>query len=142
MTYLQGFGPEGDHLRDRFDTQWVTGGQQRTEVAWPNVSFTPPEGEPWVRFAVRHSGGQLASIGTSPMHRYTGMVIVEVFVPTGTGDGDIDDLCDAAEAIFRDYRTQQGLRFDSPYTLDMGETGGGWYKKDVMCPFTRDTIFS
>ena len=143
MAYLDGFGAEGDHLRNRFNTLWVSGSPStaRTEIAWGNVNFTPPESASWVRFTVSHSGASLASVGTSPLHRYDGNVLIEVFAPANTGEGDIDALCDAAEAIFRDYRTQQGLRFDSPYTLNMGESGG-WYKKDVMCPFVRDTVFS
>ena len=75
------------------------------------------------------------------MHRHDGLIIIEVFAPRHTGEGNIDDYCDDAAAIFRDFAGQQGLRLRSPYVVDVGQFEG-WHKKDVLIPFTRDTIFT
>ncbi|MCR4375333.1 MAG: DUF4128 domain-containing protein [Acidobacteria bacterium] len=155
MAYLQGFGPEGDYLRSRFSTQWKTArsytdAQMGTttdktdvRVAWGNKNFTPPDNVPWVRVGIQHSGADPASVGdaSAAMHRHDGMVIVEVFVPLDAGEGDIDDLCDDVADIFRDHSAQQGLRLRSPYTVTVGQTGA-WYKKNVLIPFVRDTVFT
>lgn len=139
MAYLQGFGPEGDYLRARFRTQWDT----RTQVAWGNKNFTKPDGAAWVRFSVQHAGAEAASVGApgSNLKRHDGTVIIEIFVPKNQGEGALDDHCDTAAAIFRDHTSQQGLRFREPYTVNVGETGG-WYKRNVLVPFVRDTVFT
>ena len=145
MAYLQGFGPEGDFLRNRFSAQWVDGSPSaaRTVIAWGNVNFTPPEAA-WVRFNVVHfPDGEIASFGSpgSNLRRIDGTVMVEVFSPVNVGEGAADILCDAAAAVYRDVRTQQGLRFGEPSTTNVGPQGG-WYKKDVLVPFVRDTVFT
>lgn len=153
MAYLQGFGPEGDYIRGRFASQWkaarsYTDAQMGTttdktdvRVAWGNKNFTPPDNVAWVRVGIQHSGADPASVGTNPMHRHDGMVIVEVFVPLDAGEGDLDDLCDDVADIFRDHTAQQGLRFRTPYPASIGQVGA-WYKRDVLIPFVRDTVFT
>lgn len=155
MAYLQGYGPEGDYIRSRFSTQWKTArsysdaqmgtttDKTDTRVAWGNKNMTPPNDVPWVRFSIRHAGADPASVGdsTAAMHRHDGTVIVEVFFPLDDGEGDIDDYCDDVAEIFRDHRGQQGLRFSSPVVVNVGQTGA-WYKKDVLIPFVRDTVFT
>lgn len=141
MAFLQGFGPEGDYIRGRFKDEWVSGGSARTAIAWGNKKFTKPNKEAWVRFSIGHSGAEQASVGDDPLHRHDGMVMIEVFVPLDDGEGAMDDLCDAAGAVFRDHRDQQGLRFRTPSVVNVGPTDT-WFKKDVLIPFVRDTVFS
>jgi hypothetical protein len=155
MTYLQGFGPEGDYIRARFSTQWktlrsytdaqmgTTDDKRDVRVVWGNKTTTPPDESPWVRVNIRHAGADPASVGdsTAAMHRHDGMVVVEVFAPIDEGEGTVDAYCDDVAGIFRDYRAQQGLRFRSPYTINVGQTGA-WFKKDVLIPFQRDTVFT
>ncbi len=145
MAYLQGFGPEGDFLRNRFSAQWVDGSPSaaRTVIAWGNVNFTPPEAA-WVRFNVHHFPvAEIASLGApgANLRRIDGTVMVEVFVPVNQGEGVVDDHCDAAAAIYRDLTSQQGLRFGEPSVVNVGPLDG-WYKKDVLVPFVRDTVFT
>jgi len=155
MAYLQGFGPEGDYLRGRFYTQWktarsytdaqmgVTSDRSDVRVAWGNKNTEPPNDVPWVRFNVRHSGADPASVGDSAraMHRHDGMVIVEVFVPLDSGEGTVDEYCDTVAGIYRNHTSQQGLRFRSPFTVNVGQSGA-WYKRNVLIPFVRDTVFT
>ena len=137
MAYLQGYGPEGNYLASRFDTQWAG----RTEIAWGNKNFTKPSGKAWVRFTVRHSGADRMNPGPDPIRRHDGMVVLEVFAPEDQGEGPVDDLCDAAAAIYRDHTQQQGLRFRTPHVVNVGPEGS-WYRKNVLIPFVRDTVFS
>ena len=140
MAYLQGFGPEGDYLRDLFDTQWA----DATPIAWGNAQFTPPDAAAWVRFNVHHfPDAEIASFGApgANLRRIDGTVIVEVFVPMNSGEGVLDDLCDDVAAIYRDHTDQQGLRFGEPSMTNVGPQDG-WFKKDVLSPFVRDTVFT
>lgn len=136
MAYLDGFGAEGDYLRNRFDSQWGS----TTDIAWGNMAYTPGD-DPWVRFSVTHSGADRMNPGTNPIRRHDGMVQVEVFVPLNDGEDEVDDYCDRAAEIFRDHTSQQGLRFRSPYVVTVGRNGK-WFKKDVLIPFVRDVIHS
>ena len=145
MAYLQGFGPEGDFLRGRFDAQWVDGSPSaaRTAVAWGNASFTPPDAA-WVRFNVNHFPlAEIASFGSagSNLRRVDGTVLVEVFVPMNGGEGAIDDYCDLVAAVYRDVTSQQGLRFGEASMTNVGPQDA-WFKKDVLVPFVRDTVFT
>ena len=146
MAFLQGFGPEGDFLRDRFDTLWVSGPQSapRTPVAWSNAQFTPPDNASWVRFSIHHfPEGEIASFGSpgSNLRRVDGTIIVEMFAPMNVGEGALEILGDAVAAIYRDVTSQDGLRFGEPSTTNVGPQGG-WYKRDVLVPFVRDTVFT
>jgi len=145
MAYLQGFGPEGDFLRGRFNTLWIDGSPSaaRTPVAWGNSNFTPTDAA-WVRFNVDHFPvAEIASVGApgANLRRIDGTVIIEIFVPINIGEGALDDYADLAAIVFRDVTSQQGLRFGEPSMVNVGPRDG-WYKKDVLVPFVRDTVFT
>ena len=134
MSGPQGNVAEAQWVRDRLAT-WTA-----TPIQWPNAPGATPEGS-YIRPWVRRSGGEQASLGDGPMDRFDGMVVVEVFTPAMTGTQQSETLCDALEALFRRARTV-GLTFFTPYTVAVGDTGDGWYKADVICPFVRDTVFT
>lgn len=109
-------------------------------VAHDNAPFTPPEGA-YARMLIRGGAGAQASLGPAPLHRYDGVVVVEVHTPAGTGTGESEALCEEVEARFRGQRSG-GTRFATPYTVPVGVVDGTWYKADVIAPFERDTIHS
>lgn len=136
MGYLQGYGAEADYLRNLFNGWWAT------QIAWPNVRFTPPVNAAWVRFRILPGPARIASVGArANLRRHEGTIVVEVFVPKNDGEGAAEGYCDQVADLFRIHTRQQGLRFSEPYMAGVSETGP-WYKRDVLVPFTRDTVFS
>lgn len=138
---LQGYEAEAAWIRSRINTLWVIGANPRTPIAWDNVSFAKKNPQAaWIRVSIRHSGAGQAEISTNPMYRHDGVVVVEVFTPGMKGDSESNTLCDHVGAMFRGV-TGPGIRFRPPYPIRVGDTDG-WFKQDVICPFTRDTIFT
>lgn len=132
------YATEANAIRSRFNAEWgVT-----TPIAWPNVNFTPPSGEPWVRLEILPSGADQITIGASGgrTFRHDGMVTVQVFVPSNEGDGEARTLAEQAAVIFRGV-TVGTIRFLAPYTTTGGNDGAGWYQVNVWCPYTRDTLY-
>lgn len=150
MSGLQGYAAAAAWIRQRLLTGWTIDDELRTPIAWDNMPFSPPEpAEPYIRPTIRHDVAETASIGapTSVQHRFPGTLIIEVLTPQMTHTAANEALCDLLEALFR-HVSDSGIRFYTPYTLrtgeaqDQGESAGGWFKQDVMCPFVRDTIFT
>lgn len=133
MTYQA----EANAIRGRFNTQWAS----TTPIAWPNVSFTPPVGEPWVRLSILSAGSDQIEVAPtgSRTFRHDGTVAVQVFVPSNEGDGEARTLAEQVAAIFRGV-TASGVTYLSPYVTEIG-TENGWYGLTVWCPYYRDDQF-
>lgn len=144
MSGLQGFAAEGAWIRQRLTDGWVK--EQGppaplTPISWDNAAFDPPDPPaPYLRYSVQHSDGRQASVGPRPMERHDGMVVLEIFVPAGSQTAVLDALCDRAAEIFRGARAA-GLRFYTPRAVRVGGSGS-WFRKNVLCPFQRDTVFT
>jgi hypothetical protein len=132
------FATEAATIRSRFNTEWAS----TTPIAWPNVSFTPPSGEPWVRLEILPSGADQTTLGASGNRtfRHDGLVTVQVFVPGNEGDGEARTLAEQAAAVFRGV-TVSGIRFGAPYTTTIGTDDAGWYGVVAWCPYTRDSLY-
>ena len=136
------YDTEADAIRARFNTSWGA----TTPIAWPNVNFTPPAGEPWVRLTIRSDEAFSASLPAPTIrHRHTGMVVVQVFTPDNEGDAEARTLADQVCAIFRDVTaggiTYRGVDGSSPYVTEVGPDGSGWYQLNVWVPYYRDSLF-
>lgn len=142
-TYKQEF----DDLAALFTAEWG----DTTPIVWSNVSFMPGFNEPWVRFNVVTGEAQQASIGSPGANyfRYTGVIDVQVFTPTGAGDSAALELADKIIGIF--YNAEMsGYRF-SPGYIAGGSTGfgvivqnssssSGWRQHNVRIPYRRDSF--
>jgi hypothetical protein len=155
---LQGFEDEGLWLRNRFWSSWVDPddpGELRTPVAMegeasPDTVDGSGNPVPWVRFTVQSVNATQSELGIDGAHRYSGVVVIEIFVPPLRGTRAAAKLADAAVGIFRNARGPR-LRFGSPNALPTQQIGiqeqdqqagaGKWLKRDVLCPFERDTVF-
>jgi hypothetical protein len=93
-----------------------------------------------LRVRIVHGPSQQADMGNpdAPRDRYFGSVIVEVRVLAGQGTKESNQLCDAVATVFRRARGA-GILFRTPQRIPVGAQGG-FYRQDVLCPFTRDTI--
>ncbi|MCE5229008.1 DUF4128 domain-containing protein [bacterium] len=113
----------------------------RTPVAWPNESFTPSAGIAWVRFTVLFSEAGRALI-TGSRDKGTmirGLVVLQVFTPSGAGDSEISSLLDAASDLFKERRVEvsQGkapLITKVPEPQIVGDSSG-WFQVNLTTPF-------
>lgn len=146
-----------DTLLDAFgavETMFQTGWAAATPIEWPNVRFDPTPGTPYVSVTVAEAPRSItASLGTIPLIRYYGEVIVRVFTPedrTGTNDvagaGQARQLAGNVAALFRNA-TGQGkqietgesgeITFRKPSFVPMG-VEHGWYQIQVIVPYLRN----
>jgi hypothetical protein len=108
------------------------------DIAWPNVSFTPPQSAPWLRFQINEGNASTPAFGSGVVYRHPGNVIVQVFVPANEGDGRARSIADTVAAVYRGKRLTPGIRFfDAPYVNTVGRDGD-WYQVNVICPFAYD----
>lgn len=113
----------------------------RTRIEWPNGETMAPNGdEKWVRFTLQSGDARRISVGNPGRFRRIGRVIVQVFVPLNTGDGEAIRLADRVADIYRDQTitTASGaVRFAAPSLREIG-VSDMWYQVNTICPFTRD----
>jgi hypothetical protein len=137
-------------IESMFQTGWAAA----TPIEWPNTRFEPTPGAPYVSVMVAEAPGTLtASLGTTPLIRYFGEVIIRVFTPevrTGTGDttgpGQARQLAGNAAALFRNA-TGQGKQIETGESGEItfrkpsfppGEIRAGWYSVQVVVPYLRN----
>jgi hypothetical protein len=122
-------------IRTRMETEW-----SGTPVQMPKVKFDVPN-TAWVRLNIDPSGAEWASMGDpgNNVERNLGQVTIQIFAPSGEGEGEALELSDNARAIFRSWRdAATGLRFEvPPYARNIG-TQGKWYQINVVAPFKFD----
>jgi len=135
------FEPIRKALAAFFEAGWKDGGQPRTPVAWPNVSFKPPENRPWVRFTILSAEARRHLITGSRQtgQRITGLVVIQVFTPAGSGDGAAMTLADQAKELFSERRIEVAAGKD-PLATAVPEArvigaDREWYQVNVSTPF-------
>ena len=80
---------------------------------YPNDHTTaPPATDEWVRFIPDPADAERVSIGMiDPLYRFFGLIIIEIFVPLGSGSGRAWELADQAGALFMGGAAPSGFRF-------------------------------
>lgn len=112
-----------------FNTNFKT-----ASIAWPNVSFTAPNGS-WVAFHCLLDEGGDGEIGEDGLYPRRGVLKIQIFtlpkIGTRTGLG----IAGTIEGLFT--RTNiSGVEFENPYTTDNGVTPDkAWQQHTVTCPF-------
>jgi len=124
-------------IRQRFSDEWGA----LTDVQYPNVAFKQPRETPWVRLTVEDASASWASFGDpgNNVERNQGQVTVQIFTPSGTGEGKALELADTAKAVFRSWSdASSGVRFlVPPYARQVG-VEDKWYQVNVVAPFRFD----
>lgn len=112
----------------------------------PNEPKEPTEGE-WARLTILDSDSFPVEIGRSNVQRRSiGNVIVNVFVPLGTGDNRALALADKAAKVFTDSPriacgVSADLRFRDPVIRPQGkDSTGNFYQVNVTVPYWRDSV--
>jgi len=125
-------------IRERFESEWGS----TTEYQLPQVKFDPPENASWVRLNIKDAAAEWASFGDpgNNAERNFGQVTMQIFAPSGKGEGVAIELADQAKAVFRSWRdTTSGVRFlVPPYARQIGSGKKKWYQINVVAPFQFD----
>lgn len=97
------------------------------EICWPNMPPLTDGNEPWVRFTVLADGDAVSYVtGADGPKLETGLVSIQVFTPSGTGDGKASELADSIAEHFR-YYSSNGLNCGNVKKLTIG-VNEGWYQ--------------
>lgn len=107
---------------------WAT----KTMIDIANQPFTAPTNAAWIRPRIKMGDSFVGEIGTGVGLR-TGVLMISIFVPPGTGLKTANDYASILETLFR-RADLGGVRFDEPSTEDLGiDEGNGFYHLLVSC---------
>jgi hypothetical protein len=125
-------------IHSKFNTEWA--GQ--TPIAWDGVEFTKPA-TAWVRIHVDGNTSAQAGFGDGVLHRQSGLIFVQVFIPANTGTADADSYAqDAADALQYKRLTRSGERPVRTWGATIRTIGhrDGWFQVNVEIPFDYDEV--
>ncbi len=144
------FSAEQQAIEERFSAGWAA---QVTDfpAAYGDAPFKAPSAGPWVRLSVVRGGAEQVELGrlsVAVLHRYAGIVFVQLFVPQSSSerpDRVAARVADLVAGVFarREILTSSGglLRFRatelSPAPL-LEKAGSGTLQYSIQTPFTRD----
>lgn len=119
-------------------------GTLRTPIRYwtSGAPFEIPDATPWIALSVQRESGRQASFGVAPqLHRYEGLIIVQVFVPERTGSQDMDTYLDLLDPIWRCAQFSYGdsglITCRTPEAEPVG-TADGWFQKNLKVAYRRD----
>ena len=107
---------------------WTT-----TPICWPNTPPLTSSNAPWVRFAVLGRGDAYEPLSADAPQAEAGRVVVQVFVPSGSGDGTASALRDSVAALFRNY-SSGNLHCGAIKSQEVGDTKG-WFQINISAPW-------
>lgn len=100
---------------------WVTS----CKIAWPNMDFKPELQRAWIRPAIKIPMTTVEELGSDGQGLRDGLLMISVFIPSGTGQKAAFTWADRLERIFR--RLDLGdLWFDEPSSNDAGTDVNGF----------------
>lgn len=125
-------------IRAFFNTAWANA----TPIAWPDLKFTIPSDENWIRFNCQENDGEQVSMGSpgSNRFRHYGVVTIQVFQPQGQGSKAARQLATDALGVFMGAQTTNGVIFHDVAGRQIGNDGNGFYQINVVSSFYYDEI--
>ena len=130
-----------DDILDVFKTAWDT---TTWKALYPNVGGSLPDDEtdPWARVTLQHTDGGQASLtgglGTTRWGR-TGILTVQIFVPTGEGLSEARSLAKIVTDGFEGTSTTNGVWFRNARINEVGPDGD-WFQTNVLIDFIYDEV--
>lgn len=117
-------------------TQWA--GIPTDAVDYPNAQkpFDPSGRAIWARLADVPGLSSTPEIGIGPSVRRTGIVVVQLFVPSYKGTLALTRAVDALVSHFEYYSDPSGpFDFFAVSAQVVGDDGLGWYQVNVRIPY-------
>lgn len=106
-------------------------------IAWPNRPFNPDPNKNWIRPTILMADSDYGELGGDGVGIRTGVLIVQIFVPAGTGIKNANTHASSFETAFR-RQDLDGVIFDEVSTREIGIDKGGeqnFYQVNVHAPF-------
>jgi hypothetical protein len=136
------FADERRAIEQRFEDNFTALAASR--IKYENQRFTQPTEGAWVALTILTGDGIQASINTSPLNRYPGVIQIDIRVPEDTGTATARTHADTIEAIFRNQQFSAAasgiIKTRTPSITTRGVIDG-WYTLTVSVPYIRDKIF-
>lgn len=122
-------------IESRLHTNWTT-----TPIKFENVPMKETA-DPYVAVFILEGDGEQISLGTPALRRWTGVIVLQVFVPADTGTKDAKTYADSLAALFDRAQFSTGnsgtIRCRIPSIETVGDKHG-WHQINVTVPFIRD----
>ncbi len=104
------------------------------DVRYPNDKTYDPSGKAiWARLTNIPGMAAANEIGAGPVVQRTGMIIIQIFVPAGSGSLLITQTADKLRELF-EFQTDGRLDYYSVSAVDAGETDG-WAQMNIQIPY-------
>ena len=115
-------------------TQWT--GIPASDVDYPNSPkpFNPVGRAIWARLADIPALSSTPEIGLSPKVRRTGLIVVQLFVPSYKGTLAITRAADALVQHF-EFFSEAGFDCYAASATSVGDDGNGWYQVNIQIPY-------
>lgn len=111
---------------------WTT-----TPIAWPNTPPLTASNAPWVRFSVIPFARTWPTTPSGTKRVMDGEIVVQVFVPSGSGDGQAATLADAIGTLFNKYASG-GVQCHEPKAPVVVGDMDGWYQINAIIPWRAE----
>ncbi len=128
-------------IENRLATNWAT-----TPIRYwsSGVPFDPKPGVAYIALQITDVTGNQVSLGSgSQLHRYAGLIILQILVPERGGPKVADQYCDTLDDLFRRATFSHGssgtIVCRTPQKTVVG-VQDGWYQVNLVVPFRRDKI--
>ncbi len=103
-------------------------------VSYPNGATFDPTGKAiWARLTNIPGQAGANEIGAGPVVHRTGIVIIQLFVPAGSGSKLITQTADQIRALF-EFQDDGALSYFSVSAYDSGEADG-WAQMNLNIPY-------
>lgn len=104
------------------------------DVRYPNDRTYDPTGKSiWARLTNTPGLAGANEIGDGPVVHRTGMVIIQIFVPAGTGSLLLTQTADKLRELF-EFKTDGRLDYFAVSAIDAGEADG-WAQMNIQIPY-------
>lgn len=111
---------------------WTT-----TPIAWPNTPPLTASNAPWVRFTVIPFSRTWPTTPAGTKRVMDGEIVVQVLVPSGSGDGQAATLADAIGTLFSKYASG-GVQCHEPKAPVVVGDMDGWYQINAIIPWRAE----
>jgi hypothetical protein len=133
------FVAEDKAISGRFQSAWDAGAYP---AKYDGISFTQPEAAPWVALVLLSDDDpELAELGEFAETRYTGAIVVQIFVPENDGVRKAKEIADLVRPIFnrKQFFTEtNGLITTYQTGLRRVGQSGGWIQFNATTLYKRE----
>lgn len=134
---MGGFASERAAIEKRMSDNWTT-----TPIVFDNVSHRPTDSN-YVVLTIQNAAAEQIEIkNTSPRHRYTGLISIEISTPQNTGSQTARTYADTIAAIFKNQSfsySDSGTIFCRTPNAQRSGVVEGRYQLNITVPYYRDT---